>query len=519
MENQLTDEKKAAIKEKDKMRKRLQRSTKNLTSQQLKDKRDADRSRQARYRSRKRAEKGVVVKMGFKSKQAKGKAVKKVLKSLPGTPNRRTLVVESLVNSMTPNSRRRIFTPDSEGPGRPKLNDETVRMVESFYQDDANSRVLAGKKDVRSVNVGTGPKEKKRKRYLLDDIEMLHQSYNASHPENQVGRSKFFQLRPSWVIPVQQQSQEVCQCIYHENIDLICESLEKFARKKKLPLDFKSTRSADVIWTSTVCDKYNEDCVWRRCDKCGTFKVMNLFDLLLPYNDEMIDIYQWKSVLVKRKKKNIEEPSEEKDQDEHQEEEENEIEAEEERENQDEGESKNSKKDKDKAKVTQKTPERITIEESLRKLQNQLEFFSIHNHTNITQLHKFKCIKDALGEGEIIISEDFSENYALKQQNEIMTVHWSNESLTLFCATVHFKEGGKKKFRHYVMVSDDLKHDKNSIWYYNGLIIEDVKERGICMDKMVNYWSDGPSSQFKNQYLFTNILFHEEDNGTPAGLF
>ena len=56
-------------------------------------------------------------------------------------------------------------------------------------------------------------------------------------------------------------------------------------------------------------------------------------------------------------------------------------------------------------------------------LQEQLEPFSVHNHTNIMQLHRFKCTKDELEEGEIIISEDFSENYALKQQNEIMTAH------------------------------------------------------------------------------------------------
>ena len=39
----------------------------------------------------------------------------------------------------------------------------------------------------------------------------------------------------------------------------------------------------------------------------------------------------------------------------------------------------------------------------------------------------FKCMKDELKEGEIITSEGFSENYALKQQNEIMAVHWSNK--------------------------------------------------------------------------------------------
>ena len=33
---------------------------------------------------------------------------------------------------------------------------------------------------------------------------------------------------------------------------------------------------------------------------------------------------------------------------------------------------------------------------------------------------------------------------------------------------------------------------------------------------MVHYWSDGPSSQFKNQYNFTNLLLHQKDHGMPA---
>ena len=60
-------------------------------------------------------------------------------------------------------------------------------------------------------------------------------------------------------------------------------------------------------------------------------------------------------------------------------------------------------------------------------LEEKLESFSIHNNINITQLHKFKRMRDKLKEGEIIISEDFNENYELKQQNEIMATHWSSD--------------------------------------------------------------------------------------------
>ena len=40
--------------------------------------------------------------------------------------------------------------------------------------------------------------------------------FNEQYPEHKVGRTKFFGLRPLWVIPVQKQSQEVCKGIYQK---------------------------------------------------------------------------------------------------------------------------------------------------------------------------------------------------------------------------------------------------------------------------------------------------------------
>ena len=75
------------------------------------------------------------------------------------------------------------------------------------------------------------------------------------------------------------------------------------------------------------------------------------------------------------------------------------------------------------------------------------EFYLVY-HTNINQLHSFKQGKKNLKENELIISEDFSENYSLKQQNEIMPAHWSQEKLSLFCATAHYLQDGKPAFNH-----------------------------------------------------------------------
>ena len=66
---------------------------------------------------------------------------------------------------------------------------------------------------------------------------MFHEKY----PEHTVGRTKFFELRPLWVFPVQKQSQEVCKWIYHKNIDMICETLVNNFRDFKLNLKMSLT--------------------------------------------------------------------------------------------------------------------------------------------------------------------------------------------------------------------------------------------------------------------------------------
>ena len=69
-------------------------------------------------------------------------------------------------------------------------------------------------------------------------------------------------------------------------------------------------------------------------------------------------------------------------------------------------------------------------------------------------------------------------------------------------------------FNHYVLCSNELTH-KNTIFFYNSYIINDLKSKGLIFD-MVHYLSDGPSSQFKNQYNFTNLLLHQRDHSMPA---
>ena len=262
-----------------------------------------------------------------------------------------------------------------------------------------------------------------------------------------------------------------CKCIYHENIDLVCTALANFSRSKQIQIDLKSFATADNLVKTTVCDIFDKNCVWRNCDNCSTNNIYKLFEPLQTFYNDQITIYQWERILLEKEGNSL--------------------------------------------KVTKKASQSKCIDEVINMLENQLQSFSIHQHTNIVQLHRFKHQKENLGDGEVIISEDFSENYSLKHQNEIMSAHWTQEQVSLFCATVHYSKDEVKKHQHYVLCSNDLGHDKDSIYFYNKYIIDNLREKEIPV-KNVHYWSDGPSSQFKNQFLFTNLLFHEQDHQAKA---
>ena len=154
----LTDEQKAVIRQKYAERKRLKRASEKLTA---KDRRAAHAARHARCRAKKRKETVVSVKMGFKNKQSRGRAMKKAPNNMPKTPIKRFEVVEGLVNALTPNSKKRILTPGTV-TRKSKIDEETVKLVENFFQDDANSRVMPGKKDVLSVKTGSDLRRKEK---------------------------------------------------------------------------------------------------------------------------------------------------------------------------------------------------------------------------------------------------------------------------------------------------------------------------------------------------------------------
>ena len=87
--------------------------------------------------------------------------------------------------------------------------------------------------------------------------------------------------------------------------------------------------------------------------------------------------------------------------------------------------------------------------------------------------------------------------------------------VTLFTAVVYYRANdGELNHQSYVVVSDELSHDKARVYAFNKAILERVKE--VTPVRVVHYWSDGAGSQFKNRYNLSSLLYHEEDFNCKA---
>ena len=156
-----------------------------------------------------------------------------------------------------------------------------------------------------------------------------------------------------------------------------------------------------------------------------------------------------------------------------------------------------------------------TIADAKDYLTEQLQPFGRHVYNIKRQYAELKYLKESLQLGEVIIHKDFAENFQMKQQREVMAAHWSNDTVTLYTAVLYYRSGtGDLEHKSYIVISDDLPYDKQSVYAFHKAILEEVSK--FTQVNKVHYWSDGAGSQFKNKYNLSSLLFHEQDFGAKA---
>lgn len=169
---------------------------------------------------------------------------------------------------------------------------------------------------------------------------------------------------------------------------------------------------------------------------------------------------------------------------------------------------------KKKMKIVQETMKSVDFSKIWEKEENE---FKEHVFKIKTQYSQLRQLKENLPEKEILLHMDFAENYSCKTADEIQSAYWNQSQVTLHPIVVYFKDQTTKKLAHrsYVAISDCMQHSSSTV-----LAILDTFY-GLNLDECagvehVHDWTDSPTSQYRNRYIFEAILTHKEKYGSNA---
>lgn len=213
----------------------------------------------------------------FKSPQAFGKAISKVKKNLPYSPNKSKAVIIKLAQQIEPNIIMQASLPKS------RISKIDVEQVKAFYEKGNISYQAPGRKDFVIIRNSKGIKTKVQKKYLCMTLGEAHEIFKEENPDIKIGRSKFSELRPFHICLRHETPANLCLCIYHENVRLLLEGMSFFPN------------SATDFIKIIVCDNPTEQCYYQTCIGCESLK--NLQTVVenseTNLDEEDIKLFQW----------------------------------------------------------------------------------------------------------------------------------------------------------------------------------------------------------------------------------
>ena len=161
--------------------------------------------------------------------------------------------------------------------GKP-LPASTAEKAQLFYEDDAHSRLMPGKKDF--VSIKKCPQAK-----AIASMQNLHELYvlfKEQNPELKVGFSKFCSLRPKWCITVGTSgTHPVCICTIHQNAKLLLHAT-------------KTGHTYKELMEMIVCNSDNKTCMVHRCEKCPRQTLREYLETVLDEHEE-VTFQQWQT--------------------------------------------------------------------------------------------------------------------------------------------------------------------------------------------------------------------------------
>ena len=298
-----------------------------------------------------------------------------------------------------------------------------------------NSREAPGKQDTIKVTID-GSKITCQKNICIAQLINFN-LFKEKYPNIKIGRSKFSELSPPYVLLSSAMQTRACACRYHENFMLLLDELHKV--NKTIP-----TYSKEFI-QSLVCNPESKLC-WKNL--CNKYKDSSLLDQYYVSNNRILSWFSWQNAILPNGKKKL-----------------------------------------------KKLSFQGSFDDAFSELKLQTSTFLIHHFVTEKQSAAFKidCDFSDTNFDTAVLQIDFAENYSTFYQDEVQSTHWVKTQITIFTTTFW-----QKNKCHPAVVVSDVSHSKQCILIFVGKILQSLLMDSV---KTVHIWSDGLSSQFKNWYF------------------
>lgn len=173
--------------------------------------------------------------------------------------------------------------------------------------------------------------------------------------------------------------------------------------------------------------------------------------------------------------------------------------------------------DKGKEKVVTKIVDQsLTKMKFLDKLESQTDDFVNHVFRAHKQLAECRSLKQNLAEHDMVVHMDFAENYTCRSLNEVQSAYWNQTTVTLHPAVVYYK-GSDSSVEHqsYAMISDETSHAASTVITMINALVPKLKEIDPQLER-IHYWTDSPTSQYRNKTIFSFVANHTATYGVHA---
>ena len=333
------------------------------------------------------------------------------------------------------------------------LPEETKTLVEDFYLDEANCKILKGERNTVMVTKRDGTKKRESKMLLLMSLRELFEEFKIKHEQVQIGLTSFSLLKPrNCVWPGPAGHHVTCVCVVHENFRLLCE-VAGF------------TEDVEALLAAYICEEPTDECFLGYCAECPKFDAFRE-ELSRKVEEEELHYYLWLTT--------------------------------------------------DRMDLVETTESKSNFVDRFTRFFPKIAAHHFRNQKQMTFIDslsdQLKSDPTCL-----IVQVDFGMNYAFIAQNEPQSMHFSGPQSTVHPFVVRrYDQATRKEIQmSYIVLSDELRHETNTFYAFQCKVIAMIKADFPFVTK-IYYVSDGSAAQYKNFKNLANLVAHKSDFGLDA---